>query len=49
MMVDVIRLKALYRQPINTMQIYQMCLGFYIHANPYYANQLVENFLSRLS
>lgn len=48
MMVDIIRLKALYRQPVNITQIYQMCLGFYIHQNPSYAKIIVEGFLSRL-
>lgn len=49
MMIGICQLKGLYRQPVNLNQIYQMCLGYYIHTNPYKAEAFVSDFLSRLS
>lgn len=47
MMVSVIRLKALYRQPINMTYIYQMCLSFFLHNRPSRIESNVQEFLSR--
>lgn len=44
MMVEVVKLKAKYRQPININYIHQLCLGFYIHVNPGYADEIVQNY-----
>lgn len=47
MMEGVVKLKAKYRQPINMMYVYQVCLSFFIHNNEQYAEQYVQEFLSK--
>jgi len=47
MMIEVVRLKSLYRQPVNLNYIYQMCLSFDVHNKPSRASSYVHDFLSR--
>lgn len=47
MMISIIQLKSLYRQPINLNYIHQMCLSYHIHNRPSRAGQIVLDFLSR--
>lgn len=47
MMESVVKLKALYRQPINMTHIYQMCVSFRVHNDPTRSAEYVQNFLSR--
>lgn len=47
MMVAIIKLKAMYRQPINIALVYQQAVGFNIHANPDTAEDYVRGFFSR--
>lgn len=47
MMCSVVRLKSLYRQPINMTQIHQMCISFDVHNRPNLADVYVSEFLSR--
>lgn len=47
MMVGVVQLKSLYRQPVNMSQIQQMCLSFHIHNDLNRARGRVQEFLSR--
>lgn len=49
MMIAMVQLKSLYRQPINMHYIYQMCVSFDVHNHKNKARLYVENFLSRLS
>lgn len=47
MMIRVVQLKALYRQPVNLSYIYQLCLSYDIHNSPHKADSYVREFLSR--
>jgi len=47
MMTEVVKLKSLYRQPVNLNYINQLCISFDIHNNPSKAEDYVRNFLSR--
>lgn len=47
MMTDIVKLKAMYRQPVNMNQIHQMCVSFDCHNNPTLAYEYVGEFLSR--
>lgn len=49
MMEKVIQLKAVYRQPVNINQIYQMCVSYEIHNDPNAAAYYVHQFLSRFN
>lgn len=49
MMTEVVKLKALYRQPINLNHIYQMCVSFDVHNHPNRGEDYVRDFLSRYS
>ena len=48
MMVAIVKLKAKYRQPIDLNYIYRLCLSCEIHNDPRRANEVVDNFLSRI-
>jgi len=48
-MEAIVKLKALYRQPVNMNYIYQISLSLYLNVNPEEAEAYVQNFLSRLS
>jgi len=47
MMTDVVKLKALYRQPINMNHVYQSCISFDVHNYPDKSEDYVREFLSR--
>lgn len=47
MMVSIVKLKSLYRQPVNMNNIYQMCVSYDVHNNPNDARVYVSDFLSR--
>lgn len=47
MMIEVTKLKALYRQPINMTYIYQSCVSYRVHNSPDRAEEYVREFLSK--
>jgi len=47
MLIELVRLKALYRQPINMSYLYQLCLSYRIHNQPSRSEDYVREFLSR--
>lgn len=47
-MERIVRLKSMYRQPINMNYIYQLSLALYLHNRPDYSLDYVVKFLSRL-
>jgi len=49
MMESVVRLKAIYRQPVNMTQIYQMCVSYEVHNDPTKSTYYVQEFLSRFN
>jgi len=47
MMEEIVKLKGMYRQPVNLNQIYQMCIGYEVHNDPSRSVYYVQEFLSR--
>lgn len=48
-MIQFVQLKAMYRQPINLNYIYQLALSCRVNKEPQYAEQLVSDYLIKVS